>query len=325
MAKSIQSNDFDDRRPDRERPDGRDSHSLAGERASATAAVSSNGIVITHSDRVVFPNTAVTKAALAAYYERVADRMLPHMTGRPLMLSRCPAGAGGACFYQKHITLKGNEPIEAIKITGKSATGMYAIVETPKGLAWLVQMNTLEIHGWGSSLPDIEKPDRLVFDLDPGEGVAWKSVIDGALLIRKMLQAAHIESFVKTSGGKGLHVVAPLTPAAGWDAVKDFARQVAEAMAQTDAGLFVSKMTKAIRGGRIFIDYLRNGRGASCVLPYSTRAHPGAPVSMPVTWSTLKRVKSAAQFSVESVMKSRRLPADSWGGFFEIKQTLPSY
>lgn len=293
-------------------------------RAAGKGGVTSHGIVITHPDRVLYPNTKVTKATLASYYELVGERMLPHMTGRPLMLARCPSGAAGQCFYQKHITMTGNEPIEAIKIKEKSAARMYAIVETPEGLAWLAQMNTLEIHGWGSSRPNIEQPDRLIFDLDPGENVPWKAVIDAALLIRKALRSVKIESFVKTSGGKGLHVVAPLTPVDGWDAVKGFAQQVAEAMAQSDPVLFVSKMTKSIRGGKIFVDYLRNGRGASCVLPYSTRARPGAPVSMPVTWSALKRVRSANEFTVESVIKSRRLPADVWRGFFEIKQKLPS-
>lgn len=291
---------------------------------SKEGGVTSHGIVITHPDRVVFPDTKVTKSTLAKYYDLVGERMLPHMTGRPLMLARCPSGAGGKCFYQKHITMKGDEPIEAIKIKEKSAARMYAIVDTPEGLAWLAQMNTLEIHGWGSSRPAIEKPDRLIFDLDPGEDVAWKAVIDTALLIRKALASVKLESFVKTSGGKGLHVVAPLMPAAGWDAVKGFARQVAEAMAQSDPDLYVSKMTKSLRSGRIFIDYLRNGRGASCVLPYSTRARPGAAVSMPVAWSALSRVKSAGEFTVETVLKSPRLPADPWRGFFAVKQKLPT-
>lgn len=292
--------------------------------AGKPAKALSRGIGITHPDRIVFPGTTVTKAMLARYYERVGERLLPHLTGRPLMLSRCPGGAGGPCFYQKHISVTGREPIEAVSIMERTGPGMYAFVDTLRGLAWLVQMNTLEIHGWGSSRPNIEQPDRLIFDLDPGDGVAWKTVIDAALLIRRALQSVKIESFVKTSGGKGLHVVAPLTPAAGWDAVKGFAQRVAEAMAQSDPELFVSKMTKSIRGGKIFIDYLRNGRGSSCVLPYSTRARPGAPVSMPLTWSALKRVKSANEFTVETVMKSRRLPADPWRGFFEIKQVLPS-
>jgi len=299
-------------------------HKPGGVGAGKPAEVVSHGIVITHPDRIVFPGTPVTKAMLARYYERIGERMVPHMTGRPLMLSRCPSGAGGQCFYQKHISVSGREPIEAVSIKERTASGMYAIVDTPRGLAWLVQINTLEIHGWGSSRPNIEWPDRLVFDLDPGEGVAWKDVIDAALLIRKALQSVKIESFVKTSGGKGLHVVAPLTPAAGWDAVKGFAQQLAEGMAKSYPDLYLSKMTKSIRGGKIFIDYLRNGRGASCVLPYSTRARPGAPISMPVAWAALKRVKSAAEFTVETALKSSRMPADPWRGFFEIKQVLPA-
>lgn len=299
----------------------RDKHAS---QAQGHGGVVSQGVVITHPDRIVFPNTKITKSTLADYYTRVGERMLPHMTDRPLMLARCPGGAGGQCFYQKHITMTGKEPIDAVKIKEKSAARMYAIVDTPKGLAWLVQMNTLEIHGWGSCRPRIEMPDRLIFDLDPGEGVAWNAVVDAALLIRKALRSVKIESFVKTSGGKGLHIVAPLTPSAGWDAVKGFAQQVAQAMAESDPDLFVSKMTKSIRGGKIFIDYLRNGRGASCVLPYSTRARPGAPVSMPVAWSALKRVNGADAFTVSDLMKLRRLPVDPWAEFFEVRQKLPT-
>jgi bifunctional non-homologous end joining protein LigD len=192
------------------------------------------------------------------------------------------------------------------------------------GLIALVQANVLEIHPWGSRVETLEKPDRIIFDLDPGEDVAWEEVIEGAFEVRERLNKLRLESFVKTTGGKGLHVVAPITPTADWDRAKDFTRKLAEAMATDTPRKYLAVMTKARRKGRIFVDYLRNGRGATAVAAYSTRARKGAAISVPLTWSELETGIRANHFSIDNLrqrLSHRR--RDAWAGFFELKQKLP--
>lgn len=279
---------------------------------------------LTHPDRILYPDTGATKADLAAYYERVASRMLAHIAQRPLTLVRCPSGTGASCFYQKHPGEHLPAALGTVMIREKTASKPYMTLDRPEGLAALVQLGTLEIHGWGCRADDIEHPDRLVFDLDPGPGVAWPQVIAAAQTVRRMLADVGLTSFVMTSGGKGLHVAAPLRPSAGWEEAKTFARAVAQSLERHDPRSYVSVMTKSKRRGRIFVDYLRNARGATSIAPYSTRARPGAPVAMPVSWTELARVTAGDAFTMRSAAKRlARSRADPWAGWFRLRQALP--
>ncbi len=285
-----------------------------------SAAAASPSVALTHPDRVVYPDRGVTKRDLADYYAAVAPRMLPELAFRPLALVRCPSGCGGPCFFQKHVGDAFPEAVRGITITEKSEPRAYSFVEGLDGVLGLVQMNVLEIHPWGSKTTDLERPDRVVFDLDPGPGVAWKDVVLGALALRKLLSELGLESFVKTTGGKGLHVVVPLLPRADWDAVKAFAKGVAEGLARQDPERYTAQLAKAERPGRIFIDYLRNGRGATAVAPYSTRARAGATVAMPVFWDELREIKPD-QFNVKNAPR-RLADEDPWKDIREVDQSL---
>lgn len=278
-------------------------------------------VKLTHPDRILWPEDGITKQGLAEFYTDIAEWILPHITGRVLSLVRCPGGVGKSCFYAKHIWDGADKSLLPVDIG--EAEPMLAIRDLD-GLIALVQANVLEIHPWGSRVETLEKPDRIIFDLDPGEDVAWEEVIEGAFEVRERLKKLRLESFVKTTGGKGLHVVAPISPAADWDRAKDFTRTLAEAMATDTPRKYLAVMTKARRKGRIFVDYLRNGRGATAVAAYSTRARKGAAVSVPLTWSELETGIRANHFSIDNLrqrLSHRR--RDAWAGFFELKQKLP--
>jgi bifunctional non-homologous end joining protein LigD len=280
-----------------------------------------SGVKLTHPDRILWPEDGITKQGLAEFYTDIAEWILPHVTGRVLSLVRCPGGVGKSCFYAKHIWDGADKALLPVDIG--EAEPMLAIRDLD-GLIALVQANVLEIHPWGSRVETLEKPDRIIFDLDPGEDVAWEEVIEGAFEVRERLKKLRLESFVKTTGGKGLHVVAPITPAADWDRVKDFTRKLAEAMATDTPRKYLAVMTKARRKGRIFVDYLRNGRGATAVAAYSTRARKGASISVPLTWNELETGIRANHFSIDNLrqrLSHRR--RDAWAGFFELKQKLP--
>lgn len=276
---------------------------------------------LTHPDRVYWPDEGITKQALAEFYIDIADWILPHITGRVLSLLRCPSGGFKSCFYAKHVWQGMDEAI--IPVDVGDAEPMLAI-KSLEGLIALVQSGTLEIHPWGSKIDTLEHPDQFIIDLDPGPGVSWQSVIDAALDVRDRLQRLKLKSFVKTSGGKGLHVVTPIAPVSEWDTVKDFTKALAEQMATDSPSCYVSKMTKSIRRNRIFVDYLRNGRGQTAVAAYSTRARPGAAVSTPLEWSELSPAIGPAHFTVENLRQRLQcLKRDPWAGFFKLKQKLP--
>jgi bifunctional non-homologous end joining protein LigD len=284
------------------------------------------GVRITHPDRVVYPQQGVTKLALARYYAAIADHMLPHLRGRPAVLVRCPEGLGGECFYQKHAGDWAPASLRRVRIREKSKTGEYLVVEDVAGLVGLVQMGVLEFHTWNAQAAAVETPDRLVFDLDPGPGVPWAAVRTAARLVRASLEARGLTSFVKTTGGKGLHVVAPIRPGPGWPACVAFARRLAEGLVAETPRAFTATMAKTARTGKIFLDYLRNQRGASSVASYSARARPGAPVSTPIGWDELDGVPAGDHYTIRTVPRRlARLAADPWAGYAALAQSLPQH
>jgi len=278
---------------------------------------------LTHPDRVLWPDVGITKQGLADYYAMVWRWIEKHIVGRPLVLVRCPTGFVQGCFFQKHAwagidehILQIHDPHEKQPIFG---------IDSLDGLIALVQAAALEIHPWGSRSTDLDHPDRLIFDLDPGEGITFADLVGTAREVRTRLAKAKLESFVKTTGGKGLHVVAPIEPRSSWEQAKNFCRALAEAMARDNPQRFTATVVKKARAGRIYIDYLRNARGATAVAPYSTRARPGAAVSVPLTWDELASTSSASQFTLGNLGKRlQHLAHDPWVGFFAVRQTLPA-
>lgn len=280
-------------------------------------------VLISNPDRVLYPEQGLTKLDLARYYDAVADHMLPYVVGRPLSTVRCPKGRTGQCFFQKHMNETLSEPVRPIAVREKGGSAEYIGIDSRAGLVTLVQFGVLEIHPWGARADDLERPDVLTFDLDPGEGVEFSRVAEAALRVRAALAEVGLESFVKTSGGKGLHVVVPLQPRASWAEAKGFARAVSLSVVRQDEKHYVATSAKALRRGRIFIDYLRNDRGATSVAPFSTRAREGAPVSMPLGWEELENVDSASAFTVRDVpQRLARLKDDPWRGYFRKRQQL---
>jgi bifunctional non-homologous end joining protein LigD len=298
--------------------------------AAATPARGRDGVVavagveLTHPDRVFWDDAGVTKQGLAEFYEEIADWVLPHLVGRPLALVRCPTGWREGCFFQKHSWAGLPPQIRRDTVRDESGEEEVLYIEDLPGLVALVQSGVLEIHPWGSTLADVDRPDRIVMDMDPGDDVAWPAVIEAAREARERLSALGLESFVKTTGGKGLHVVVPLTPSAGWEEVKAFARNLAEAMERDSPGRYVSSSVKRIRRGKTYVDYLRNGRGATAIAAYSTRARAGAPVAVPLTWDELGPAIRPAQFTIDNLpARLARLRADPWAELFRIDQRLP--
>jgi bifunctional non-homologous end joining protein LigD len=279
-------------------------------------------IHLTHADRVLWPEAGITKQGLADYYVSVWPWIEPHIVKRPLSLVRCPTGISEGCFFQKH-EWKGMD--RAIDLIRDPKDGEKLVsVSSLEGLLALVQASALEIHPWGSTGNDLEHPDRLIFDLDPGEGVAFADMIAGANEIRARLALMKLESFVKTSGGKGLHVVVPLTPSAGWDEAKDFCRIVAESMEKDAPQRYTSTVTKRERKGKIYVDYLRNGRGATAIAPYSPRARAQAGVATPLAWEELSSLASADLYTLDNIEnRMAQLGSDPWGEMRNTKQTLP--
>ena len=282
------------------------------------------GIALSNADRVLYPGQGLTKLDLAAYYEAISPWMLPHVAGRPLSLVRCPGGRAKACFYQKHWSGHLPEALGTVDIREASgATGVYSVVRDAAGLVSLVQFGVLEVHTWGARADQVESPDRIIFDLDPAPGVSWARVRAGAERLRDLLSEVGLESWLKTTGGKGLHVALPIARRSGWAEVSAFARAVAERLAADEPERYLSKASKAARAGKIFVDWLRNTRGATAIAPWSTRAREGAPVSAPIPWKDLATLKSADQYTVENTHALvERLKRDPWGEMNRSKQRL---
>ncbi len=265
---------------------------------------------LTNPDRVLYPEKGITKDELAAYYEKVASRMLPHVEGRPLTLVRCPNGRDHSCFFQKHASHDVDEAIREIRLREKSGSAKYMTIHDEAGLIALVQLGVLEIHTWGCHDDAPEKPDWLVFDLDPDEALGWKEVTRAAFEVRERLTAVDLESVVKTTGGKGVHVCVPVTRRLDWDRTKEMCHAFALQMVHDAPSRYVATVSKAKRTGKILVDYLRNGRGATFIAPYSTRAREGAPVAMPLRWRDLESSKRPS-FDLRGVLGAK-LGADPW-------------
>ncbi len=283
------------------------------------------GVELSNADRVLYPELGFTKRDLACFYASIERFVLPHLRDRPTTLVRCPEGLGGPCFYQKHTGWWAPAVLRRVHIQEQRKVGEYLVVDSLPALVGLVQLGILEIHTWSSEVAHLEEPDRLVFDLDPGPGVGWARVCEAARAIRDRLAGAGLGAFVKTTGGKGLHVVAPLVPRADWAACAAYARRFAEAIAADAPRAFTTNMSKAARPGKIFLDHLRNVRGATSVAAYSTRARPGAPVSTPLRWDELGPDVGPDHYTVKNLpARLGHLRGDPWAGYERARRPLPS-
>jgi bifunctional non-homologous end joining protein LigD len=289
------------------------------------APAPADNIKVTNPERVLWPEAGVTKLQLVDYYRAVGPLMAMWAAKRPLSLVRCPQGRARKCFFQKHNTATFGPQVRQVEIEEKKGERVdYVYVDDTAGLVACVQMGTIEFHGWGSSVADIEKPDRLIFDIDPDEGLAFEEVRKAARDLHRYLADMGLQSFPLTTGGKGLHIVVPLTPEAEWPQVRDFAQRFCVALATAEPDRFTANLAKARRKGRMFLDYLRNQRGATAILPYSARARDGAPVSAPVTWDELDDLQSGALFSVlDADTLLERASSRALQGWGEASQVLP--
>lgn len=293
-------------------------------KTSDDASTEVAGVSLTHPGRVLWDDQGLTKKELAEFYTGISDWLLPHLVDRPLTLIRCPGGAEKKCFVQRHSWAGMSSFIHADMVSDGTGKKEVLSVRDIQGVVALVQSGVLEMHVWGTTLADLERPDRLIFDFDPGEGVEWPQVIEGARALRERLRALELESLVKTTGGKGLHVVVPIKPEAPWKDALAFTREIAEAMAADEPDRYTTTSVKQKREGRIFIDYLRNNREASAIAPYSTRSRPGSPVATPVAWEELSPELKPNGFTVENLRKRlAALKRDPWEEMSRIDQALP--
>lgn len=293
--------------------------------APAKIPADAKAVEISSRERVIFPDSGTTKGELADYYQAIGGLMLPFLAGRPVSLVRCPGGRAKKCFFQKHDSGSFGPHVHHVPIREKDGgTEDYLYVEDVAGILACVQMGTIEFHGWASLARDVEKPDRMIFDLDPDEGLAFADVKTAARDIRDRLADIGLVSFAMLSGGKGVHVVVPLKPDHGWDVHKDFARRFAEALAMAEPDRFTATMSKAKRKGKIFIDWLRNQRGSTAVVPYSARARSNAPVAVPIAWDELRNVETAAEFHIgDAKTLLSRSESASLRGWGMAQQDLP--
>jgi bifunctional non-homologous end joining protein LigD len=294
--------------------------------AAAKAAPPTFGAVrLSHPERVVFPADGYTKRDVADYYAAVMPQFLAGVRGRPLSIVRCPDGIDGTCFFQKHL-LPSLKHVDSVRLKEESGgSGNYLFVDNADGVLELVQFNALEFHPWAATAKDPEHADYIVFDLDPAPDVAWRRVVNAATCLRDLLADLGLTSFVRTTGGKGLHVVLPLRPALAWAPAKHFAQAFAMTLAAATPAEFVAVASKSRRSGRIFVDYLRNARGATSVASYSLRSRPGAGVAMPLSWQELRKLKRGDAFTLKNALKhldSRH--EDPWAAMARIKQSLPA-
>jgi bifunctional non-homologous end joining protein LigD len=279
------------------------------------------GVRLSNPDKILYPDQGITKGELADYYVAVAGRMLPHVALRPVTMVRCPTGQEKKCFYQRHAGSGVLEQLKPVKVPGFDEDYLY--IEDLPGLIAMVQMGTLEIHPWGVTVAEPARPDRIIFDLDPDEGLGFAAVVAAAIEVRERLRALGLESFVKTTGGKGLHVVVPVEPVTEWREAKAWSRTLSERIAADAPDKYLIRISKAERVGRIFIDYLRNDPTSTAVAPYSTRSRPGAPVAVPLFWDELERPLDPSGFTIATVPERIRRTGDPWAEMAATRQQLP--
>ena len=302
-------------------------HAARALAASGEEIVDLLGVRLTHPDRVYYPDLGFTKLDLALYYVTIADAVLPHLEGRPLTLVRCPDGIGGESFYQKRAGFWTPPQIKRFAVPGKAEEHLF--VDSVPGLVALAQAGILEVHPWNSRVGHLEEPDQVIFDLDPDESLPFSRVATAARRVRALLRERGLESFVKTTGGKGLHVCVPLRPERGWEELEEFTRAVAQRLARDEPGTFTANLAKAHRKGKVFVDYLRNVRGANAVGVFSTRAKEGAPVSVPVDWDELDRLSGPKDFTVAEVPlrvlgQGSGHAVDPWARYLALEQRVPA-
>jgi len=277
---------------------------------------------ITHAERVVDKESGITKGELVAFYDQVSELLLPHLKGRPVSLVRAPEGVGGELFFQKHA---GQNELPGVKLLDPALDPGHdplLQIDSAQGLLSAAQMNVIELHTWNATSNAIGKPDRMTFDLDPGEGVEWSKMQDAAMLVRALLTELGLPAFLKTSGGKGLHVVVPILRRYGWDAVKGFSQAAVQHLAQTIPERFVAKSGPRNRVGKIFVDYLRNGVGATTVSAWSARSRPGLGVSVPLDWDELAELKSASQWTVRNIGERIAIGNKPWAAMEKSRKGL---
>lgn len=289
------------------------------------AEISIEGVRLTSPDRVLYAEQGITKRELAEYYVRIADRIVPELRDRPLTLLRCPQGSEKECFVQRRATdlIPATVHRVEVELAGEE-TAEHLAVDSLQGVIGLVQLGVLELHTWNARRDRLDRPDRLVMDLDPAPELPFPRVVEAALEMRGLLRELGLESFAKTTGGKGLHVVAPLTRRNDWEEVRGAARAIAESLSRRHPERYLSRASKAEREGRIFIDWMRNGAGSTAIASYSTRARPGAPVSVPVSWEEVAEPGfDPATFTVRSVpARLDALRGHPWGDPAGLRQSL---
>ena len=278
------------------------------------------GIRISHPDRVIYPELDFSKLDLVRYYDRVGKIMLPHVIDRPLTLVHCPDGLNAPCNYMRHRKVWGPDVLRRVTIREKTKVGEYLVIDDIAGIIALAQIGVVEIHTWNSTTKDIERPNRIVWDFDPGPKTAWSDVVKSAKAVRALLETLGLQSWVKTTGGRGLHVVVPIVPHRTWDECLDFARSVASALTATDPSLYTITFAKQGRESKILIDYLRNNRTNTSVAAYSARARDNAAVSMPIDWSQLSARLKPERYTVETV--GRKALIDPWKEYWKAKQKI---
>jgi bifunctional non-homologous end joining protein LigD len=299
---------------------GKPARRLSAPRESARGARIEVGD-LSNADRVLFDRPKITKGELAEIYHGLAPWILPHVSGRPLSLIRCPDGLSGKCFFQKHFHGKIPSSIQQHRRRGKG--GDFLSIDSAVGLVALVQYGTIELHAQNSRLPAVNRPDQIVMDFDPGPGVTWKATVQAAFAMKEMLECLGLRSFAKVTGGKGIHVHVPFAARYDWDAVRIFAETLARELSARNPGCYTAKLSKRMRRGKIFVDYLRNGEGNTAVVPYTVRAREGAPVALPVDWEELGALKGGHAFSIVSARRRlRERKRDPWADYFTIQQRI---
>jgi bifunctional non-homologous end joining protein LigD len=304
------------------RSDGREAHprrqEIPDEQLAALADVQ-----LTHPDRVLYPEQGLTKLGLATYYAEIAEWILPHLVDRPVTLVRCPEGQGGTCFYQKHAAVGTPEALERILIEDKEAKGKYLVIRDLAGLLATVQMGVLELHPWPARTDNLLRPDRMIIDLDPDPELPWGDVVAAAQRVYELLNDLGLVSFLKTTGGKGLHIVVPLARRHEWEDMKDFSEAIVRRLAGDEPRRFTVNMSKRARPGKVYLDFHRNSRGATAVAAYSTRARPGATVSTPLAWDELSAAIGPDHFRVDNLPgRLASLDEDPWAEIDAIRQSI---